>query len=51
MKNIKRGIKILAAILSMYLSSVSYADYLDDWPDEALCSWMEQESPPEYIVD
>jgi len=52
MKNImKRGIKILAAILSMYLSSVSYADYLDDWPDEALCSWMERESPPEYIID
>jgi hypothetical protein len=52
MKNImKRDIKILAAILSMYLSSVSYADYLDDWPDEALCSWIEQESPPEYIVD
>ena len=52
MKNImKRGIKILAAILSMHLSSVSYADYLDDWPDEALCSWMDQTSPPEYIVD
>ncbi len=51
MKNIKKGVKILAAILSMYLSSVSYAGYLDDWPDEALCSWMEQESPPEYIVD
>ena len=52
MKNImKRGIKILAAILSMYLSGISYADYLDDWPDEALCSWMEQESPPEYMVN
>ena len=47
----KSGIKILAAILSIYLSNVSYADYLDDWPDEALCSWMEQKSPPEYIVD
>jgi len=52
MKNImKRGIKILVAILSILLSIVSYADYLDDWPDEALCSWMEQKSPPEYIVD
>ena len=51
MKNIKRGIKILAAILSMYLGSVSYADYLDDWSDDAICSWMEQASPPEYIVD
>ena len=51
MKNIKRGIKILAAILSMYLSSVSYADYLDDWPNDSICSWMEQVSPPEYIVD
>ena len=33
------------------MSNVSYADYLDDWPDEALCSWMERESPPEYIID
>ena len=51
MKNIKIGIKILAGVLSIYLSNVSYADYLDDWPDEALCSWIEQESPPEYIID
>ena len=51
MKNIKIGIKILAGVLSIYLSNVSYADYLDDWPDEALCSWMERESPPEYIID
>ena len=52
MKNImKRDIKILAAIISMYLSSVSYSEYLDDWSDEALCSWMEQASPPEYLVD
>ena len=25
--------------------------YLDDWPDDALCGWMQQSSPPEYIVE
>ena len=47
----KRVITILTTFLSIGLSGISYAGYLDDWPDEALCSWMEQESPPEYIVD
>ena len=26
-------------------------DYLDDWPDDALCGWMQQSSPPEYIAE
>jgi len=47
----KEGIKIFLAIMSMCLSSATYANYLDDWPDEALCSWLERSSPPEHIVD
>ncbi|MCH2390609.1 MAG: hypothetical protein MK234_08000, partial [Nitrospinales bacterium] len=48
----KRSIKIiLTTFLSIGLAGISYAGYLDDWPDDAICSWMEQASPPEYIVD
>ena len=47
----KRVIIILTTFLSIGLTGISYAGYLDDWPDEALCNWMEQASPPEYIVD
>ena len=47
----KRVITILTTFLSIGLSGISYAGYLDDWPDEALCSWMEQASPPEHIID
>ncbi|MBT6634576.1 MAG: hypothetical protein HOB44_05235 [Gammaproteobacteria bacterium] len=32
------------------IMSSPLAGYLDDWTDEALCGWMEQPSPPEYIV-
>ena len=35
-------------LISMMSSPL--AGYLDDWTDEALCGWMEQPSPPEYIV-
>ena len=41
----------LFLLLAFDLTSVSYADYLDDWPDEALCSWMENPSPPSYMVE
>jgi len=47
----KRSIIILTTFLSIGLAGISYAGYLDDWPDDAICSWMEQASPPEYIVD
>ena len=47
----KRSIIILTTFLSIVLADISYAGYLDDWPDEAICSWMEQASPPEHIVD
>ena len=42
--------KLLLLILSIGLSQLSYADYLDDWPDNALCEWMENPSTPSYMV-
>ena len=41
----------LLLLLTLGLTSVSYADYLDDWPDEALCGWMDNPSPPSYMVE
>ena len=38
-------------LLTLGLTSVSYADYLDDWPDEALCGWMDNPSTPSYMVE
>ena len=35
----------LLLLLTLGLTYVSYADYLDDWPDEALCGWMDNPSP------
>ena len=43
--------KLLLLILSIGLSQLSYADYLDDWPDNALCEWMENPSTPSYMVE
>ena len=37
-------------IMLISIMSSPLAGYLDDWTDEALCGWMEQPSPPEYIV-
>ncbi len=47
----KRSTIILTTLLSIGLTDISYAGYLDDWSDDAICSWMEQASPPEHIVD
>ena len=41
----------LLLLLLLGLISISSADYLDDWPDNALCSWMENPSPPSYMVE
>ena len=37
-------------LLSLGLTSFSYAGYLDDWTDDQLCGWMDNPSPPEHIV-
>ena len=41
----------LFLLLAIGLTSNSSADYLDDWPDEALCGWMDNPSPPSYMVE
>ena len=46
-----KPIRFLSTILVYFLfSSYSYASYLDDWPDDALCGWMQNPSPPEHIL-
>ena len=41
----------LFLVLSIGLANISSADYLDDWSDKDLCGWMENPSPPSYMVD
>ena len=48
----KSSIKIiLTTFLSIGFAIISYAGYLDDWTDDQICGWMDNASPPEYIVD
>ena len=46
----KKFFLLLLLTLGLNFSSLT-ADYLDDWPDEALCGWMENPSPPSYMVE
>ena len=41
---------LLTLFLSIGLSAVSTAGYLDDWTDDQLCGWMDNPSPPAHIV-
>jgi len=47
----KFSIKIIAFYLLTGLSIYSYAGFLDDWTDDQICGWMENPTPPEYIID
>ena len=47
MKHLKN---LFFLVVLFFLSVVVNAAYLDDWPDDALCGWMQQPSPPEYIA-
>ena len=48
----KGSIKIILTVfLSIGFAVISYAGYLDDWTDDQICGWMDNASPPEYIVD
>ena len=33
---------LLLLLLSVGLSAISYAGPYDDWPDDAICMWLEQ---------
>ena len=41
---------LLALIFLIGLVGTSSANYLADWPDDALCGWMQNPSPPEHIL-
>ena len=42
---------LLTLLLSLGLTTISSAGYLDDWTDDQLCGWMDNPSPPDYMVD
>ena len=42
--------KLLLLLILSFFSTISSAGYLDDWTDDQLCGWMDNPSPPEYIV-
>ena len=46
-----RRFKNLLIFLILSSANVVSANYLDDWPDDALCGWMQQSSPPKYMVE
>ena len=41
--------KLQIFFLISSLTGVTYAAYLNDWSNNALCGWMESVSAPEYI--
>ena len=43
--------KLLAILFVTNLTSVSYADYLDNWSNDDLCGWMVSTLIPEYILE
>ena len=40
--NMKKTLKISSLLLSIFIIFPSYAGVYDDWPDEAICTWLEQ---------
>ena len=49
--NLSMKKRFLFLLITIFLTSVSSADYLDDWSDDSLCGWMENPSPPSYMVE
>ena len=37
----KKILKILSLLLSIFIIFPSYAGVYDDWPDESICTWLE----------
>ena len=44
-------IKKYLSLFLISLTSLSYANYLDDWTDEDLCRWMDAALIPEHISE
>ena len=38
----KNNLKILVIFFSLLFTSKVYAGIYDDWPDDAICTWLEQ---------
>ena len=43
--------KIPIILFSLLLTNSAFASILDDWTDDQICGWMENPTPPEYIID
>jgi len=43
--------KIPLILFSLLLTNSVFASLLDDWTDDQICGWMENPTPPEYIID
>ena len=40
--NIKYLPSFLVILLSLAISNLAFAGIYDDWPDEAICTWLEE---------
>ena len=45
------GMKMPLILFSLLLINSAFASILDDWTDDQICGWMENPTPPEYIID
>jgi hypothetical protein len=43
--------KLFLVLIYTGFINFSYANYLENWPNDALCSWMENPLPPSYMVE
>jgi len=43
--------KISVFLFSLLLTNSVFASILDDWTDDQICGWMDNPSPPEYMVE
>jgi hypothetical protein len=43
--------KLFLVLFYTGFTNFSYANYLENWPNDALCNWMENPLPPSYMVE
>ena len=43
--------RVFLLLFLIGITEISYRDKLNDWPDDALCVWMENPLPHSYIVE
>ena len=42
--------KILVVLLALYFCSLTYAGIYDDWPDDSICTWLEERPDDELLL-